>query len=235
MMDTGTTAITDIHLALIVILAVAAIAAIVWGMRMKRARIAAAERFEANQEESRAATEREQAELGHDPLHADAPSSSAPSPAPAPSPSQVRSPATTVARQPTPIPVAPSMPPFADEPAPGTPPDAGQPVHAATPVDDGATPDPAGLNPAASPDSASPADRPVTALKGLGPKVATALADRGITTVGQIAALEASQADALDADLGAFRGRMARDRWIEQARFLAAGDVKGFEAVFGRL
>ena len=72
-------------------------------------------------------------------------------------------------------------------------------------------------------------------LKGLGPKVAAALADRGITTVGQIAALDTSEAEALDADLGAFRGRLARDRWVEQARFLAAGDVKGFEAVFGRL
>ncbi|PAV66703.1 hypothetical protein WR25_19059 [Diploscapter pachys] len=28
---------------------------------------------------------------------------------------------------------------------------------------------------------------------------------------------------------------MERDRWIEQARFLAAGDTAGFERVFGRL
>ncbi len=194
MMETGTNAITDIHLALIVILAVAAVAAIVWGMRLKRRRLAAAERFDASQDETRDVTVREQAELGD-----------APPAVEAPSPSQFQAQA-----QSTPVPVAPSLPPIADEPAPGTP---AESVDPAT----------------------KPADRPVTALKGLGPKVATALADRGITTVGQIAALDTADADALDADLGAFRGRMARDRWIEQARFLAAGDVKGFEAVFGRL
>lgn len=78
-------------------------------------------------------------------------------------------------------------------------------------------------------------DAPVTTLKGLGPKVATRLAELGVTTVGQIAALTDAQAEALDAELGAFRGRMARDRWIEQARLLTAGDRAGFEAAFGRL
>lgn len=80
-----------------------------------------------------------------------------------------------------------------------------------------------------------PAAGPVTQLKGLGPKVADRLAELGVTTVGQVAALTDDQAAALDAELGPFRGRMARDRWLEQARFLAAGDRAGFEAVFGRL
>ena len=216
-MDTGTTAITDIHLALISILAIAAIAAIVWGMRLKRARRAAAERFETGQDESREVTEREQAELGADPVHA------APAvPTEVASPSREQSQSQAQSTPPAPIPVAPSLPPIADEPAPGTPPDLVA-----------ASPSPASAEPAAA--ATNPADRPVTALKGLGPKVAAALADRGITTVGQIAAMDTSEADALDADLGAFRGRMARDRWVEQARFLAAGDVKGFEQVFGRL
>lgn len=88
----------------------------------------------------------------------------------------------------------------------------------------------------AGPDSApGAADGPVTQLKGLGPKLADRLAALGITTVGQIAALTDDDAAALDAQLGPFTGRMASDRWLEQARFLAAGDVKGFEAVFGRL
>ena len=82
---------------------------------------------------------------------------------------------------------------------------------------------------------AAPADGPVTQLKGLGPKVAQRLADHGITTVGQLAALTDDQAAALDAQMGPFAGRMGRDRWQEQARFLAMGDVQGFEAVFGRL
>lgn len=81
----------------------------------------------------------------------------------------------------------------------------------------------------------SPADAPVTTLKGLGPKLATRLGELGITTVGQIAALGDDEAVRLDAQLGPFAGRMERDRWIEQARFLAAGDAAGFEAVFGRL
>ncbi len=76
---------------------------------------------------------------------------------------------------------------------------------------------------------------PLTQIKGLGPKVQTRLAELGVTRVDQIAALSDDEADALDAQLGAFRGRIARDRWVEQARFLAAGDVRGFEAVFGRL
>ena len=56
-----------------------------------------------------------------------------------------------------------------------------------------------------------------------------------MTTVGQLAALDQAEAEALDARLGPFTGRMNRDRWLEQARFLAAGDRAGFEAVFGKL
>jgi predicted flap endonuclease-1-like 5' DNA nuclease len=83
--------------------------------------------------------------------------------------------------------------------------------------------------------STSPADAPVGTLKGLGPKLAARLNELGITTVGQIAALSDDEAARLDAQLGPFAGRVTRDRWVEQARFLAAGDQAGFEAVFGRL
>ncbi|KHA63177.1 hypothetical protein NI18_17875, partial [Sphingomonas sp. Ant20] len=76
---------------------------------------------------------------------------------------------------------------------------------------------------------------PVTQLKGLGPKVATRLAELGVTTVGDMAALSETEAQNIDAQLGAFTGRMGRDRWIEQSRLLAAGDKPGFEAVFGKL
>jgi predicted flap endonuclease-1-like 5' DNA nuclease len=57
----------------------------------------------------------------------------------------------------------------------------------------------------------------------------------GVSTVGQMAALSESEAQGIDAQLGNFTGRMGRDRWIEQARLLAAGDKAGFEAVFGKL
>ncbi|WP_375392505.1 hypothetical protein [uncultured Sphingomonas sp.] len=118
--------------------------------------------------------------------------------------------------------------------APGTP-DRALPRSPAGPTF--APPPPAG-GPAPgaplAPDRAA-ADGSVTQLKGLGPKLADRLAELGVTTVGQIAALNDDEAAALDAQLGAFTGRMTRDRWQEQARFLAAGDRAGFEAVFGRL
>ena len=75
----------------------------------------------------------------------------------------------------------------------------------------------------------------ITQLKGLGPKLAATLAQLGYTRVEQIAALTPDEASALDAQLGAFQGRMARDKWIEQAKLLAAGDRAGYEAQFGKL
>jgi predicted flap endonuclease-1-like 5' DNA nuclease len=104
-----------------------------------------------------------------------------------------------------PVAAAPSPPPIADAPLPATPP------------------------------AADPASPPVTILKGLGPKVAAQLAQRGIATVADLAALSPEQAEALDADLGPFRGRMARDRWLEQARLLHTGDRAAYEAQFGKL
>ena len=133
--------------------------------------------------------------------------------------------------EPDPIPLAPA--PL--DPAPLAPsPLADERIVAAAPMD--ANPatvaDPTPADASAPP---SPADGPVTQLKGLGPKVATRLAELGLSSVGQIAALDADEAAAVDAQLGPFTGRLHRDRWVEQARFLAAGDTKGFEAVFGRL
>jgi predicted flap endonuclease-1-like 5' DNA nuclease len=39
----------------------------------------------------------------------------------------------------------------------------------------------------------------------------------------------------LDDKLGAFKGRLARDRVVEQANYLARDDRDGFEAKFGKL
>lgn len=72
-------------------------------------------------------------------------------------------------------------------------------------------------------------------LKGVGPKLAAILNDRGITRFDQITKLSASQIEALDASLGAFRGRFERDRIQEQADYLARGDVDGYEVKFGKL
>ncbi len=79
------------------------------------------------------------------------------------------------------------------------------------------------------------ADQPLTILKGLGPKAATRLAELGIASVDQLAALSPGQIADIDAQMGSFAGRISRDRWIEQARLLAAGDIAGFEAAFGKL
>ena len=57
----------------------------------------------------------------------------------------------------------------------------------------------------------------------------------GYTRLDQIAGLTPDQAADLDAKLGAFQGRMARDRWIEQATLLVAGDRAAYEAAFGKL
>lgn len=72
-------------------------------------------------------------------------------------------------------------------------------------------------------------------LKGVGPKLAALLNARGVTRFDQLAKLSPGQVEALDAELGAFRGRLARDRIVEQAAYLARGDREGFEARFGKL
>ncbi|GAA4032552.1 hypothetical protein GCM10022281_10260 [Sphingomonas rosea] len=72
-------------------------------------------------------------------------------------------------------------------------------------------------------------------MKGVGPKLAGMLAERGLTRFERIAELSPAEVTALDADLGAFKGRLVRDRVIEQARYLARGDEAGYEREFGKL
>ena len=47
--------------------------------------------------------------------------------------------------------------------------------------------------------------------------------------------LTPTEIERLDAQLGAFRGRIARDRIVEQADYLARNDIDGFEQRFGKL
>jgi predicted flap endonuclease-1-like 5' DNA nuclease len=72
-------------------------------------------------------------------------------------------------------------------------------------------------------------------LKGVGPKLAEMLNERGIIRYEQIARLTPDEVERLDAALGAFRGRLTRDRVVEQADYLARGDIDGFENRFGKL
>jgi predicted flap endonuclease-1-like 5' DNA nuclease len=72
-------------------------------------------------------------------------------------------------------------------------------------------------------------------LKGVGPKLAGLLTSKGLTRYEQIAALTSDDVERLDNDLGAFRGRLTRDRIVEQAGYLARGDHAGYEEQFGKL
>lgn len=100
-------------------------------------------------------------------------------------------------------------------------------------------------SPEESPPPPQPAPEPVPAaaqagddlsrIKGLGPKLQALLPTLGLTTYAQIAALDEAALAELDGKLGAFAGRPAKDNWVAQARYLAAGDVAGFEAQFGKI
>lgn len=131
---------------------------------------------------------------------------------------------------PEPAPEPPAPAPLADEPIAAAAPMEAAPAALASDTNA----EPAPPSPAPAPDAAAEGDD-LTRLKGVGRKLAARLRELGITRFAQLAALDAAQAQALDAQLGSFQGRMARDRWVEQARFLAAGDQAGYEAVFGKL
>lgn len=198
--------ITTAHVALMVVLAVLAVATIVWGSILVRRRKGAAKQVERNFEiaEANGAT--------HEPTVS-------------PDGTQVTTLSEDVAEQPVPSPAPRTVAPA---PTPAAPP---PPAPRAAPTPD-PLPTPA---PVFQPTTDNPAATGLTQIKGLGPKLAVTLADFGITHVDQIAALSPAEAETLDAKLGAFRGRMARDRWIEQAKLLSAGDRAGYEAQFGKL
>lgn len=94
-----------------------------------------------------------------------------------------------------------------------------------------------------APDAAQPAPAPsaspvtqgdeLTRIKGLGPKIAAILGTLGVTSFEQIAGWDDAEIERVDARLGRFSGRIRRDRWVEQAKLLAAGDSAGFDAEFG--
>jgi predicted flap endonuclease-1-like 5' DNA nuclease len=72
-------------------------------------------------------------------------------------------------------------------------------------------------------------------LKGIGPKLADALHDLGFHRFDQLAQLTPTEIERIDAQLGAFRGRLTRDRIVEQADYLARNDIDGYEQKFGKL
>lgn len=72
-------------------------------------------------------------------------------------------------------------------------------------------------------------------IKGVGPKLNALLISLGVRRFDQIAAWTRDEIEQVDEHLGAFKGRIDRDRWVEQAELLARGDFTTFEARFGQL
>jgi predicted flap endonuclease-1-like 5' DNA nuclease len=72
-------------------------------------------------------------------------------------------------------------------------------------------------------------------VQGIGPKFAEALQGLGFTRFEQLAHLTPTEVERLDERLGTFSGRIARDRIVEQADYLARDDIDGFEQRFGKL
>ena len=112
----------------------------------------------------------------------------------------------------TPEPVVPASPEVAVEPVAATT-AAAEPVKAASAV----------------------AEDDLTRIKGVGPKLATMLREMGIKSFAQVAGWDAAEIARVDAQLGRFQGRIERDNWVEQAKFLAAGDHAGYAGKFGNL
>lgn len=69
----------------------------------------------------------------------------------------------------------------------------------------------------------------------MGPKLNLLLIELGVTRYAQIASWSDADIAAIDAKLGNFKGRPVRDQWVDQARYLAAGDLAGYEAKYGKL
>jgi len=128
---------------------------------------------------------------------------------------EAKKPATPVAAPPVSAPVEPVAP----EPI------AAAPAHPA--------PEPIPASPAVTVPSSDADD--LLKLKGIGPKLNTLLIELGVTRYAQIAGWNDSDIATIDAKLGNFKGRPVRDQWIDQAKYLAAGDVAGFEAKYGKI
>lgn len=67
------------------------------------------------------------------------------------------------------------------------------------------------------PASSAPAADDLKRISGIGPSLEKLLNSRGVTTFRQIALWTEADIERIAADLGSFRSRISRDRWIEQA------------------
>lgn len=72
----------------------------------------------------------------------------------------------------------------------------------------------------------------LTKIKGVGPKLAETCQSLGVSRFDQIAKWSLEDIAEVDQYLK-FKGRITRDNWVEQAKYLAAGDMEGHKAKFG--
>ncbi|MBU0826071.1 MAG: hypothetical protein KKA44_04060 [Alphaproteobacteria bacterium] len=142
-----------------------------------------------------------------------------------------------IAKTPPPPPVVapiaePERPAPAAEPAPIAP----APIEpvAAEPVAPAPAPAPQPA-PTPTPEAAVAKIDNLQLLKGVGPKMVALLGRLGVTSYQQIADWTDADVAAIDPQLGAFQGRIARDNIVDQASYLARGDKAGFEAKYGAL
>lgn len=129
-----------------------------------------------------------------------------------------------------PVVVAPTLPPV-PQPVPVAAPPAPPPVPAPVAVPVAAA---AALTAIGIPAAVGKADD-LLQVKGIGPKLNSLLNSLGISRFDQIAAWGAKEIGIVDGHLGAFKGRIGRDAWVEQAGLLATGAIAAFEAKFGKL
>ncbi|WP_181176346.1 proton-conducting membrane transporter [Mesorhizobium sp. B2-3-5] len=128
----------------------------------------------------------------------------------------------TTAKSATPKPSAPAKP-AASKPA----------VSPASATKSSAAPRPAAAKKAA-PAAAKPATAKPDNLRrliGIGPVNEKLLRGQGVTSFAQIAAWTAADIERIEHALQ-FGGRVERERWVEQAKLLAAGDEKEFARRF---
>jgi len=88
---------------------------------------------------------------------------------------------------------------------------------------------------ALEPLTANPATPDIRRLKGVGDKFAAALDTLGLGSIDRLARLTPDEATDADTRLGAFNGRVARDRLVEQAALIDEGRMTEYEARFGKL
>ncbi|NYF30960.1 MULTISPECIES: hypothetical protein [Sphingopyxis] len=107
------------------------------------------------------------------------------------------------------------------------------PAEAAPIPEEPTVPPPAAAKPA--PKAAKTTADNLQLLKGVGPKLVVLLNGLGVTSFQQIADWTEADVARVDAELGAFQGRITRDNIVDQAGYLARGDKAGFEAKYGAL